>query len=117
MKYSLFAGVLLTVFVLQVTAVAAPVTVTRAEDVGMSSERLEYLTSYFEGLADDQRSGGFQLLISRHGKVVLYENMGLANVEESIPVTDETLFRRSSTQAAYPRRRTARTEAAHRCDG
>jgi len=93
MKESMLAGVLLTVFALQVAAVAAPVKVTRAEDVGMSSERLEYLTSYFEGLAEDQRSGGFQILISRRGKVVLYENMGMANVEENIPVTDETLFR------------------------
>jgi CubicO group peptidase (beta-lactamase class C family) len=93
MRKSMLAGALLTVFVLQAAAIAAPVEVTRAEDVGMSSERLEYLTSYFEGLAEDQRSGGFQLLISRHGKVVLYENMGLANVEENIPVSEETLFR------------------------
>ena len=52
------------------SSAAAAVEVTRAEDVGMSTERLEYLTSYFEGLVEDQRSGGFQLLVSRRGKVV-----------------------------------------------
>jgi CubicO group peptidase (beta-lactamase class C family) len=59
----------------------------------MSSERLAYLRSYFEGLLEDQETGGFQILVSRRGKVVMYENLGLASVEENIPVTDETLFR------------------------
>jgi CubicO group peptidase (beta-lactamase class C family) len=83
----------LTAFVFQALAVAAPVEVARAEDVGMSTERLAYLKSYFEGMLEDEETGGFQILISRRGKVVMYENLGLANVEENIPVTDETLFR------------------------
>jgi CubicO group peptidase (beta-lactamase class C family) len=82
-----------TAYLIQVPAIAAPVDVVRAEDVGMSSERLAYMKSYFEGLLDDEETGGFQILVSRRGKVVMYENLGLANVEENIPVTDETLFR------------------------
>ncbi len=83
----------LTALLFQALAAAAPVEVVRAEDVGMSSERLAYLKSYFEGMLADEETGGFQILISRRGTVVMYENLGLANVEENVPVTDETLFR------------------------
>jgi CubicO group peptidase (beta-lactamase class C family) len=93
MRPAISVAVLLAAFLLQSLACATPVDVSPAEDVGMSSERLEYMKSYFEGLLDDEETGGFQILISRRGKVVMYENLGLANVEENIPVTNETLFR------------------------
>lgn len=93
MRSSILVAVSLTALLFQALAVAAPVEVVRAEDVGMSSERLAYLKSYFEGMVADEETGGFQILISRRGTVVMYENLGLANVEENLPVTDETLFR------------------------
>ena len=93
MRTPISAAVLLTAFLFQVLAFAAPLAVTPAEDVGMSSERLNYLKSYYQGLLEDEETGGFQILISRRGKVVMFENLGLANVEENVPVTDETLFR------------------------
>ncbi len=93
MRKALLVAAVVTACLFQSLALATPVDVARAEDVGMSSERLEYMKSYFEGLLDDEETGGFQILISRRGKVIMYENLGLANVEENIPVTDETLFR------------------------
>jgi CubicO group peptidase (beta-lactamase class C family) len=93
MRAPILVAVLLAAFLYQTVAFGTPVEVSRAEDVGMSSERLTYLKSYFEGLLEDEETGGFQILISRRGKVVMFENLGMANVEENIPVTDETLFR------------------------
>jgi CubicO group peptidase (beta-lactamase class C family) len=93
MKKSMMAATLVAAYLFQALVSAAPLEVTRAEDVGMSSQRLAYLKSYFQGLVDDEQAGGFQILVSRRGKVVMYESVGLANVEENIPVTDETLFR------------------------
>jgi CubicO group peptidase (beta-lactamase class C family) len=93
MRKLLLAATLVAAFLFQAVVFAAPLELTRAEDVGMSSERLSYLKSYFEGLLEDQETGGFQILISRRGKIVMYENLGLANVEKNVPVTDETLFR------------------------
>lgn len=93
MKKSIFVVVWLVPFLLQTLTVAAPLEVIRAEDVGMSTERLAYVKSYFEAMLADQETGGFQILVSRHGKVVMYENLGMANVEENVPITDETLFR------------------------
>ena len=93
MRKIILVATLVTAYLMQIPAFATPVKVSRAEDVGMSTERLAYMKSYFQGLLDDEETGGFQILESRRGKVVMYENMGQANVEEDIPVTDETLFR------------------------
>ena len=93
MRKIILVATLVTAYLMQIPAFATPVKVSRAEDVGMSTERLAYMKSYFQGLLDDEETGGFQILVSRRGKVVMYENMGQANVEEDIPVTDETLFR------------------------
>ena len=93
MRAAISVAVLIAAFLYQTLAFGTPVEVSRAEDVGMSSERLAYMKSYFKGMLQDEETGGFQILISRRGKVIMYENLGLANVEENIPVTDETLFR------------------------
>ena len=93
MKKLLLTIVLVAAFQFQGLVFAAPLELTRAEDVDMSSERLAYLKSYFQGLVDDEQAGGFQILVSRRGKIIMHESVGLANVEQNIPVTDETLFR------------------------
>lgn len=93
MRKTLVVATLVTLYLLQLPAFARPLDVSRAEDVGMSSERLAYMKSYFEGMLADEKTGGFQLLVSRRGKIVMYENLGMANVEEDIPVSDDTLFR------------------------
>jgi CubicO group peptidase (beta-lactamase class C family) len=93
MRRLLLVTVLVTAFLCQALAYATPLTIARAEDVGMSSERLGDLKSHFQELVNKEESGGFQILVSRQGKVVLYENLGHANAEENVPVTDQTLFR------------------------
>lgn len=72
---------------------AAPVDVVQAEDVGMSSERLATLKARLQQELDKGVTGGIQVLVARHGKVVMYENLGYANTEDKSPITDETLFR------------------------
>ncbi len=64
-----------------------------ADEVGLSAERLDALVEHFGGLVEEGRSGGFQLLVARHGKVALYENVGWADVDAREPVSDETLYR------------------------
>lgn len=86
-------NVLIAVCAIHTIANAAPLDLARPEDVGMSSERLVHLKHYLQGLVDDEETGGIQVLISRRGRVIMYENLGLADVEENTPVTDATLFR------------------------
>ena len=84
---------LATPFVWQQFAIAAPVDVVAAEDVGMSSARLATLKNRLQQELDNEVTGGIQVLIARHGKVVMHENLGHASVEDNKPITDETLFR------------------------
>jgi len=81
---------------LQGLAFAGPVALTEPEEVGLSSAQLDRLTEHLQQLLDDQRTGGFQVLISRHGKVVMHESLGMADIEAGRPVTDDTLFRIAS---------------------
>ena len=76
-----------------IAGAAAPVEVQPAESVGMSTERLEALKARLQQAVDEQITGGFQVLIARRGKVVMYENLGYSNAEARQPVTEETLFR------------------------
>lgn len=64
-----------------------------AEDVGMSSEKLEALKNRLQQELDNTVTGGIQVLVARRGEVVLYENLGHANVENEQAVNEETLFR------------------------
>jgi CubicO group peptidase (beta-lactamase class C family) len=72
---------------------AAPVDIVPAESVGMSSNRLGALKNRLQQVIDEKRTGGIQVLVARKGKVVMHENLGSANVEDEVPVSDDTLFR------------------------
>jgi len=74
-------------------AAAGEVELTPAAQVGMSAERLDRMTDHLQRLLDAGRTGGFQVLVARHGKVVMHENIGMADREARRPVTDDTLFR------------------------
>ncbi len=93
MRKILQLAALVTALLFQSLVFAASLQTSRPEDVGMSSLRLASLKDQFQRLLDKNESGGFQILVSRRGKVVLYENLGFANVESKVPVTEETLFR------------------------
>ena len=74
-------------------AVSGPVRTSSPESVGLSSTQLERVTNHLESLIDDGVTGGYQVLVARYGKVVMHENIGMANIDENDPVTDDTLFR------------------------
>ncbi len=84
---------LLVVLFWQHASLAAPVDVVRGEEVGMSSERLGILKRRLQQELDEEITGGIQVLVARHGKVVMHENLGFANVEDDNPISDQTLFR------------------------
>lgn len=87
-----FSSVLLA-FVISSVAVADDWGIVRAEEVGMSSERLAYLRSQLKTIVAEERTGGIQVIVSRRGKIVMFENLGYANVEDQVAITHDTLFR------------------------
>jgi CubicO group peptidase (beta-lactamase class C family) len=84
---------MLCLWLTPVTSHGGALEVHSPESVGMSSERLARMRDYFQGLLDEKQSGGYQLLVSRQGKVVMFESLGMADIAGEKPITDNTLFR------------------------
>ena len=69
------------------------VSITRPEDVGMSSERLERIVPGMKRLIDAGKIPGTVTVVARHGKVVHFEAVGSRNIETDQPMTKDTIFR------------------------
>jgi len=63
------------------------------ETVGVSSARLERLRKKFHAYVDEQKLSGVSMLVTRCGKAILHDLYGYQDIENRIPITDDTLFR------------------------
>lgn len=70
------------------------------ESVGLSSARLARLTRAMQQEVDGGRIAGASVLIARGGKVAYFEPVGRADVENSVPMAKDTLFRIASMSKA-----------------
>jgi CubicO group peptidase (beta-lactamase class C family) len=75
---------------------AATPAVSKAEDAGMSAERLKRIHPMIQAHIDAKDFSGAVTLIARKGKVVHFEAHGLADVEAKKPFRTDTLFRLAS---------------------
>jgi CubicO group peptidase (beta-lactamase class C family) len=73
---------------------------TSPESVGMSSARLERLTSVMDGYARDQQIAGSVTLVARAGKVVYFKPSGYLDIEKNVPMRQDTIFRIASMSKA-----------------
>lgn len=64
-----------------------------AKDVGLSAERLKRLDDHFARYVDDGRLAGWQLLVSREGRVAHHQRYGYLDREAGRAVRDDTLWR------------------------
>lgn len=91
---------LLTLLV--IGAIAAPALAqglpkaARAEDVGLSSDRLKRLTAAFQADVENGKIPGAVILIARHGKIAYFEAIGFQNREQQLPMRREAIFRIAS---------------------
>jgi CubicO group peptidase (beta-lactamase class C family) len=58
----------------------------RAEDVGISSERLKRVTSTFQAQVDNGAIPGAVILIARRGKIAYFEALGFRDRETQAPM-------------------------------
>jgi len=65
----------------------------KPEQVGLSSERLNKITATLKADADKGVIPGAVLLVARHGKVALFEAVGVRNPETKAPMTKDSIFR------------------------
>jgi CubicO group peptidase (beta-lactamase class C family) len=62
-------------------------------EVGFDAARLSRIDSHFQRYVDDGRLAGWLLAITRHGKIAHVAKYGMANIDTSAPVEDDTLWR------------------------
>lgn len=78
----------------QVLPVVAP------EEVGMSSERLEYLSKNLQEYVDRSELSGSVALVARRGKIAFFESFGNSDIEKNLPMRDNSIFRIASQTKA-----------------
>lgn len=87
-------------FLLFFNANAQELIKTTPEDVGLSSERLNHLTSTFQNYIEDEELPGATILVARKGKVVYFESFGKNDIENNVPMTKGSIFRIASQTKA-----------------
>ncbi len=62
------------------------------ESVGMNSAKLHKIDSIINYAIDKKMTPGAQILVARKGKIIYQKNFGYQTYDESLPVTDTTLY-------------------------
>lgn len=72
---------------------AIDMTPVAPESVGFSTERLERLHSFIQGVVDKKELSGAVTILARHGKIVDYRAYGVRDLASGSPMTKDTIFR------------------------
>ncbi|MDQ1697126.1 MAG: hypothetical protein QOJ03_2479 [Frankiaceae bacterium] len=62
-------------------------------EVGFDEQRLQRIDTHFRRYVDDGRLAGWQVMVSRRGRVAHLSSYGLADKEEQRPVETDTIWR------------------------
>jgi CubicO group peptidase (beta-lactamase class C family) len=65
----------------------------KPESVGLSSERLDRISSAVQHSIDDKRIAGAVTLVIRHGQVAFFKAQGMADREAAKPMQRDSIFR------------------------
>jgi hypothetical protein len=83
-------AVLSCLLVVQELPVATP------EEVGVSSGKVEELSTFMQSLVDDGKIAGGVTMMARHGKVIHLKAVGMADRDDKKPMTTDAIFRIAS---------------------
>src|SRR5262245_31254482 len=91
---------ILIVLTLVTRLVAQDLTVSKPEDLGFSSKRLERIDEAFNGYVKDNKMAGSVILVSRKGKIAYYKAFGFRDLEAKSAMTKDAIFRIASQTKA-----------------
>jgi CubicO group peptidase (beta-lactamase class C family) len=74
-------------------AVSATTPTASPEEVGLSSERLERITSAMQRSIDEGRLAGAVTLVASHGKIAYFKALGMADRDAKRPMRTDNIFR------------------------
>jgi CubicO group peptidase (beta-lactamase class C family) len=97
--YRIYATLITALFLFLSTS-AQELSKVNPENVGMSSERLEYLTQNFQEYIKNKELPGVTVLVARRGKIAYFESFGKNDIENNIPMQDNSIFRIASQTKA-----------------
>jgi CubicO group peptidase (beta-lactamase class C family) len=83
----------LGIFVLNLIAIAQDLPAAKPESVGLSSDRLERITTVVQRDIDDKRIAGAVTLVVRHGKVAWFKAQGMSDREATKAMPTDAMFR------------------------
>ena len=66
---------------------------SKPQDVGLSSTRLERIRPWIQGYLDAGKLPGATILVARHGKAVFCDSFGFRDLEAQQPMTADTILR------------------------
>ena len=64
-----------------------------AEEVGLSTERLERIQHVMQAYVDQKKVAGLITVVARRGKVAHFQRLGLMEMEANKPMQADTIFR------------------------
>lgn len=70
------------------------------ERVGMSSNKLDILTNTLQGYVDNNQLSGAVALVTRKGQTVYFKSFGKSDIENNVPMRDNSIFRIASQTKA-----------------
>jgi CubicO group peptidase (beta-lactamase class C family) len=85
--------VFLLVFTTLVTCASAQLPSATPEEVGLSSERLARIKPLMQKHIDDGTTGGILTMVARKGKLAHLEMVGMRDIDNKKPITEDTIFR------------------------
>jgi CubicO group peptidase (beta-lactamase class C family) len=74
-------------------AAQQPLPAAKAENVGISAQRLTRLSDGMKSLVDQGRLAGVVTMVARHGKVIEFEATGKRNIAADLPMQKDSIFR------------------------
>lgn len=97
MKLIRKSSLALAVTLISVTAFAQqPTPVSQPDQLGFAVDRLERVTTAFQGYVDSGKIPGAVVLIARRDKVAYFRTFGFRDREQNIPMTPDSIFRIAS---------------------
>ena len=100
LRLTLVASLAVVSLLVAQTLFAQGLTPAKPESVGMSSARLERLTSALQAYVDDDRLAGAAAIVARRGKIAYLEAVGHRDKEAGSPMATDSIFRIASQTKA-----------------
>ncbi len=92
-KYSLLLLCCITTIVFAAIAGAQVLPAAKPESVGLSTERLQNISTVFRKHVDQEVLPGVTFMVARNGKLVYSDAIGARNVAKRLPMTQDSIFR------------------------